>query len=187
MIEILSVLAATLFVLLAARKGRRRRKRVFLLKGAIDKTVALSTLALGDVISDVVQDSVTETAFAISCELVWSLREVTVGEGPIQVGLAHSDYSDAEIEEYLENTGSWEIGDLVQREIAGRKVRIVGSFDASFADQSLNEGQPIKTTLKWMLATGQTLRVWAWNKSAASPLTTGALVVVSGHVWLRPT
>ncbi len=167
-----------------ARKGRRRG---FLLKGKIDETLPLGTLANADVVGDVFNDTLDQEAYAISQEAIWTIRELTDDEGPIIVGVAHGDYTDAEIEEYLENAGSWTRGDMLAQEIAKRKIRSVGSFAATgTGDQVLNDGKPIKTRLGFMLQEGQTIKVWAWNKSGAA-LTTGAQVFLEGHVWLRPT
>lgn len=166
---------------MARKRGNQKR----LLKGAVDKELTLAALAANDVIAGLFTDTVTEQAFALSTELTWSKRDGTVGEGPIIVGLAHSDYTAAEIEEYLENTGSWEIGDMVQQEIARRKIRIVGTFPQEAVDEVLNDGKPIKTTLKFVLSSGQTVQVFAFNKSGGA-LTTGTIINCEGHCWLRP-
>ncbi len=172
-------------LLLMARKGRGR-KRSFILKGEVDETLALGTLASAVVIGDGFNDTVDDSAWAISAELTWTIRDRTVNQAPIIVGLAHGDYTDAEIEEFLENTGSWTRGDLIAQEIGRRRIRVVGSFEGLTPDEVLNDGKTIKTKLGFLLLPGQTVKLWAWNKSGAT-LTTGAAIGVFGHVWLRPT
>ncbi len=166
-------------------KHRRGRRRSFLIKGKIDETLALGALANADVVGDVFNDTLDQEAYAISMEALWTIRGDTGGEGPVLVGVAHGDYTDAEIEEYLENAGSWTRGDLIAQEIAKRKIRTVGAFQGTAIDEILNDGKPMKTKLGFMLQEGQTVKVWAWNKSGAT-LTTGAQVFLEGHVWLRP-
>lgn len=111
----------------------------------------------------------------------------TAGEGPIVVGVAHSDYTDAEIEEVLENVGSWDEGDMIDQEKARRLVRRIGQINspATAEDGLLNDGKPLKIKLNWLLTTGQTLSFFAFNKGGSS-LTTGSYLVVEGHANLFP-
>ncbi len=128
--------------------------------------------------------TVVDGTFLISADLVWGLRGITPGEGPIVVGLAHSDYSAAEIEEALEAITSWDEGDKVAQERRRRKVRTVGMFSGETATQVLNDGKPIKTKLGFAIAEGDTLAVWGWNKSGAT-LTTGQIITAQGGVNAR--
>lgn len=171
------------------RRARRRRK---ILKGNVDEGLALLTLAGADLVSVAFDETVLDRAWIPSMEATWMLRNLTVGEGPILVGIAHGDYTAAEIEEFVENAGSWSEGDMINREIAQRKIRIVGAFsglgtiDTTFVDEVLNDGRPIKTKLRMILNQGETLQVWAYNQSGAT-LTTGASVLMNGHVWIIPS
>ncbi len=164
---------------------RSTRKRTRLIKGNIDESNALATLANNTLTSSVFGDVVQERTFAISMEATWLLRDQTALEGGVLVGVAHSNYTDAEIEAYIENTGSWDEGDLSNQEIAKRKIRIIGTFGALGQDVALNEGQPIKTKLGFVLNQGATLTSWAYNRTGAA-LTTGSFVLTSGWIWLRP-
>ncbi len=172
-------------------KRRSRRFRRYL-RGKINLALALGTLGSDDVIAQVVGETVKERTWISSVKSTWVLADLTLGEGPITVGIAHGDYTAAEIEEFLENAGSWNEGDLVNQEISKRKIRIVGSFSGSegsptgptFAE-SLFEGMPITTKCGWILNAGETLDVWAFNKSGGS-LTTGGLVRLEGHANLWP-
>ncbi len=166
-----------------AKKPASRRRRRKYLKGSISDSLALGTLANEDVISGVVGDVVAERSIVTSVEVTAALRGHTAGEGPIEVGVAHSDYSAAEIEEYLENAGSWDEGDLLGQEVGKRKIRQIGMFDAVAADQVLFDGRPKKFKLNWVLNTGQTIQLWAYNRHNLG-LTTGSIYFLDGHANL---
>ncbi len=158
-------------------------------KGRVENELALSTLASKDLISALFSETMEEAGRVASVDLTWSMNDFTdeVGDGPIVVGLAHSDYTNAEMEEAIEaGSGSWGRGNQIAREQANRKVRTVGVFDTTGVALSLdhlNDGLPIKTKLNWYLATGQTISIWAYNAGSAA-LTTGASVSVLGHANL---
>ncbi len=145
----------------------------------------LSTLANATVIGVDFDETVDTRVLILSMEATWALQNNTAGEGPIVVGVAHGDYTDAEVQEVLVTTGSWKEGSLVNQEIARRKVRIVGMFNGEANDQVLNDGKPIKTTMKWILVNGETLRLFAYNRASAT-LTTGGVVILQGHLWIKP-
>ncbi len=159
------------------------------MKGVVDEEVPLGALAAKTLISAVFDETVLEKTRISSIVATWALNNWTplAERGPIQVGLAHSDYSDAEVEEWIENAGSWNRGDKVSQEIARRLVRSVGIFDAASlaaGDAVLNDGRPIKTKLNWTLITGQTLRLWAYNLGVVAVGTTDPNVLLSGHANL---
>ncbi len=187
----LEIFILTLCVLGLAKHPKRRKYRRYL-RGNIDLVFALLTLADNDVSIQANSESVTETTWLSSVKLIWAVRDFVAGEGPVYVGIAHSDYSSAEIEEWLENTASWSQGDLVQQEVAKRKIKMVGVFDFKFISstqglqaEKLNDGKPITTKCNWMLSTGQSIDLWAFNKSGAA-LQTGAVISVEGHANLWP-
>ncbi len=160
------------------------------IKGAVDESSNLGTLASGVVKGDNFDETVTEKTLVSSLVGVWALDQLSLAQGPLLVGIAHSDYTDAEIEEVLDATASWSRGNKVAQEVANRLVRIVGTFvgsGATVADYQLNDGKPIKTKLNWMLETGQTLKIWTQNRSDSSLATTVPIVRLSGHVnlWSR--
>ncbi len=163
-------------------KGRRRQRYI---PGVIDETVTVGALASLDVAKQDFDDVVTERTFVPSMEATWSLNGNTPAEGLLIVGIAHSDYTAAEIEEFLENTGAWSEGDLVNQEIAKRKIRIVGTFLGLLAEERLKDGILIKTRLGWILNTGQTLSGWVYNRDG-SGRTTGGSVVLQGVAHLLP-
>ncbi len=157
------------------------------IRGTVDEKLVLGTLASLAVISGQFDETVNERTRVTSIVATYSMNEFTVaaGDGPVQVGVCHSDYSSAEIEEVLEATGSWDEGDLIQQELAKRKIRRIGIFDSDQVDDVLNDGKPIKTKLNWILNQGQSLRLWAYNTGAGA-LDTGAIINVNGHVNLFP-
>ncbi len=176
-----------------ARKPRRNRKFRKYLRGNVDETLNLGTLAATTLVGANFDESVNERTYLSSLKAIHTLDLLTqaAGQGPIMVGVAHSDYSDAEIEAWIENTGSWDEGDLVNQEIAKRKIRRVGVFDpqgedTTVATVALNEGRPITTKCGWILLQGQTLKQWAYNLGTAALATTNPSYRVQGHANLWP-
>ncbi len=164
------------------------------LRGNITETLALGTLGAGVVVGANISNVVFDRTFVSSVVATYSLAEFTeaVDDGPITVGLAHSDYTDAEIEEWIENTGGWNEGNKVAQEIAKRKIKIVGTFDtrpglaAGIASMVLNDGKMIKTKLNVILLEGQTIKIWARNDGQSALATTIPDVTVQGHANLWP-
>ncbi len=145
----------------------------------------LATLASRTLVSAIVGDSVNETTWLSSLKASWSFTDFTAGLdiGATLVGVAHSAYADSEIEAWVEQTESWETDNLIGQEIAKRKIRRVGQFTTNGL---LNDGKPIRTKCGWMLETGQTIRIWAYNKGLQPYATTSPVVGVSGHANLWP-
>ncbi len=174
---------------MAKRKGRRRFRRY--LRGSIDFLLSLSGLAAKSATSSNVGDTVTERAWCSSVVCTYDVIGGTaaIDDGPILVGVAHSDYTTAEIEAWIESTESWEEEDLVGQEVAKRKIRRVGVLgigDTTTQAKVLNDGKPIRTKCGWMLGTGQTVKFWAYNIGASAFATTDPLFHVSGHANLWP-
>ncbi len=161
------------------------------IKGGVDESVSLTTLAARTLVSGIFDDSVSERTLITSLVGRWAMTQYTFGTniGPVMVGLAHSDYTDAEIQEVIDNSRSWEEQDLIGQEVGKRKVKIVGifqGFDSPTADMVLKDGMPIKTKLNWILNSGQTLRVWAYNLGTVAIGTTVPIVHCEGHANLWP-
>ena len=191
------MLEATLLIMVAAAamakaRPKRRRRMGRYIRGNVDENLALGTLAAGSLISAIFDETVNGRTFISSLVASWSLSNMTPGDndGPIVVGVAHSDYNDAEIEAFIENTGSWNEGDMVQsREVGKRLIRKIGQFPvpaSSTVGVVLNDGKPIKTKLNWILNQGQTLRYWAYNPGSSALATTDPDVRLQGHVNLWP-
>lgn len=166
------------------RQYRRRNSRRGGLYPKFEIANTLGTLANGALLSQDAAGNLQEKAFLVSVKATWNRRGGTVGEGPIKVGVAHSDYSNAEIEEWIEDNTGWAEGNMISQEISSRKIRQVGVFSAETADESLNDGRPIRTKCGWQLQTGDTLTVWAHNRSGGT-LTTGTVIITDGSAFLR--
>ncbi len=174
-----------------AKHPKRDRKFRKYLRGAITHDMALATLASKTLVREENSDTLTEKAWLSSVSLRWALSNMTptASAGPILVGIAHSDYSATEIEEWIENQGSWEQGDQVAQEIGRRKIRQVGVFAEPTAvgvALNLNEGKAISTKCGWILTTGQTVAFWAYNTGTAALATTSPVVTCDGHANLWP-
>ncbi len=173
-----------------ARRRKKRRSMTGYRKGALSMELDLATLAGRTLVSVLNSESVTERARLSSVAGIYTLSGYTlVSEGgPILFGLAHPDYTDAEIEAWIENSGSWSEGNLVAKEIANRRIRQIGVFETpadGVADVvTYNDGRPVKTRLNWLLITGQSIRLWAYNMGTAAMVTTDADVNFEGHANL---
>ncbi len=156
-----------------AKRGIRR--------AAIAESLPLLTLASLDVLGETIVGVVDKPTRVMSVDCLFALNGMTALEGPVDVGLAHSDYTDAEIEECLEAVGSWSSDDKVANERSNRLVRRVGQLDAEHDE--LNDGEPVRVRLNWGLASGSTIRYWARNVGSAA-LTTGSILTFNGDAWL---
>ncbi len=159
-------------------KNRKPRYKGYR-KLPVTANIALGTLGSEALIGQLNGETFNEERRILSAELTWAIEDLASADGPVQVGLAHGDYTDAEIEQCLEAVGAWDEGDKIAQEQAKRLVRIVGMV--SEEETVLNDGLAIKTRLNWRIATSDTLRWWARNRGDA--MTTGAEILISG--WLH--
>ncbi len=165
------------------RKGHGR-KRVRLIKGNMDESVALATLAANTGIL-MPTDVVSERSFLLSTEAMYGVRGQTAGQGPLRLYWAHSDYTLAEIEEFIELQTGWQEANQQSQEVARRKIRIIGEFQGTTEDEVMNEGRKLKTKLGFIVNATQGLNMIVYNDSGAS-LAGGAIVEVKGHCWIKP-
>ncbi len=162
------------------------------IKGNIEENLDLGTLASKTLIADTFDETVEERTFLSSIVVSWSLDQLTAPQGPISFGVAHSDYSDAEIEQVLEAVASWKEGDKIAQEVSKRLVKQIGVFVSpvgaagGITDVSFNDGRPKKTKLNWILTSGKTLKMWAYNDSASALVTTAPFMRANGHANLWP-
>ncbi len=169
-----------------ARKYRRY------LRGSIDHRLDLGTLGANTLISSDLTDKVEEPAYVSSVNAAYSMDEFTPlsDRGPVLFGWAHSDYTSAEIEAFVENAGSWSEGDKVQQEIAKRKIKQVGIFQENViqgAHHTFMDGKSVTTKLGWLLIDGQTLKFWCYNMGQVAIGTTDPNCRAQGHANLWPT
>ncbi len=164
------------------------------MSGVINAELTLSAIATKAANRAEFPDQVTERCWLSSIDAIWTLSNYTpaADAGPLLVGIMHSDYTVAELEEFIENVNSWNQGDLVQtREIGRRFIRQIGIFETP-ADATvsvrLNDGKSIHTKCGWMLNTGETLDVWIYNLGGASIDGTTAPNLAgrgTAHLWKR--
>lgn len=162
------------------RKRSRKRNANF---AAIPVSAALtlSTLADATLLSQVLVGTLAEDLWAIAAHLTWAIRGQTVGEGPLFVGVADGDLTDAEIEEKIELVYV-DPADRIAVERAGRAVRNAGAFPSIAIDEVIQDGKVIKTKMNFMEGNGKTIKFWVYNRSGAA-LTGGALIQVFGYVY----
>ncbi len=177
--------------MMARKKGGGRKRFAGYIKGNIDKNIDIGLLVGSTVFISIVNDVVVEKTYCSSIRCSYALNEVTptTGDGPLTIGVAHSDYSTAEIEAWVERSTSWDKADLIGQEVSNRLIRQIGTFPQpdDVEDISvLNDGKPITTKLGWILRTGQTLTFWIYN-SGGTMETTSPDVSVKGHanLWER--
>lgn len=163
------------------------------MRGQIDEDIGLATLAGKTAVATVFGSTVTETTRISSVEITATLSGFTEGvdnTGPVMCGIAHSDYTTAEIEAWIEATASWSEGDLVAQEVSNRRIRRLGIFPSAvvaLGSAPLNDGRPIKEKLNWRLSTGQSLRSWAYNMGTVAFATTDPNMHFQGHANLWKT
>ncbi len=189
MLEILVVVAV--IAILMAKHGRGRRAMGRYIRGNVDEKLSLTTLAAATAVSEIFDQVVNERTLVSSIVASYSMLNMTpaAADGPILVGVAHSDYTDAEITEFIVNAGGWNEGNKIAQEQASRKIRRVGTFQNPPDITTLavlNDGRPIKTKLNWILLQGQSLRLWAFNTGSSALDTTVPVVHANGHCNLWP-
>ncbi len=172
-----------------AKHGKKSARMSSYLRGSVDELVSLGTLAGATLISAIFGETVEGRTRISSIEAAYSIGNVTPqnGLGPVLVGVAHSDYTDVEIEAWVETTGTWARGNMTQQEVSKRRIRKIGILDIPDSIQNtvtLNDGRPIKTKLNWQLEEGQTLRLWAYNLSGTAFATSDPVVRAQGHANL---
>ncbi len=157
-------------------------------KVRISSSTAIGALATLDVNSGLLTPVAADKIRLMTLDGSWSWSDKAAIDGAMEFGVAHSDYSAAEIEECLEATGSFDLGDMVSQEQANRKVRTIGTFGSgpstANSDAEHNDGRPVKTKLNWLLSAGDSLNVWFRNGSG-TVYTTGSAITFSGNLWVK--
>ncbi len=149
----------------------------------VTASISLSTLANNTTLTASLLGTLQEDLYVISAHLTWTIRTLTAGEGPLQVGIAHSDYTVGEVQENIDVTLLGP-GKKIEQEQARRLVRRVGMFDGLASEEKLFDGVPIKTTIKWVADDGEDLNVFVSNRSGGA-MTTGAIIQCHGTVFGR--
>ncbi len=160
------------------------------IRGNIDLDIELGTLAAKTAVLGA-SDTVIDRTLISSLVATYSISNLTAAadDGPIEVGVAHSDYTLVEIEEFLELTTSWKETDMLDREILSRKIRRIGVFDnpsVAGGAYTLNDGKAVKTKLNWIVTNGQGVNYWVYNRGTSALASTDPNVNISGHANLWP-
>jgi len=142
--------------------------------------MSLLTLADATVLLQACMGAFGEDIYIVSVDCLFNIRDLTVGEGPIVVGLAHGDLSVTEVKEALvaELTDP---DDIIAREHARRPVRKVGVFSEAGA---LADGRIIRRKILFSIGDAHTLNFFAFNRSGAA-LTTGASISLDATIFGR--
>ncbi len=165
---------------MARKRHGRRRSALVPIKFTI--SVPLSTLANVTAIFAPTPTLVQDFDI-ISTDLVCSISGLTVGEGPVDVGLAAGIYTAAEVGEALDASPTSQYGTEMER--SKRQVRAYGSFSGEVAEETLNDGEAIRRKMFLRGISGQPLaNGFARNRSGAA-LTTGATLRLQGTHWGR--
>ncbi len=162
------------------------------LRGSVDEQLAVGTLSGQTLVAQQWDETVNERTLVSSVVLSWLLRNWTPVQdsGPLMFGIAHGDYTAAEIEQVIEASGSWNEGDKIQQEISKRQIRRLGIFEipADISEASVPfDGRMMKTKLNWIINQGETLQLWVYNTGqVAVNDTVTPEVVCQGHANLWP-
>ncbi len=168
-----------------AKKGSKGRK-FNLRRVTINSGAGLGALAASDVMSAAISSTSANQYRVTSVKASYVITEKAGNDDGQAFGLAHSDYSAAEIEECLEAVGAIDQGDKVAQEQVNRLVRQIGTMvSRDNTEATFNDGRPVKTKLNWLIGIGDTLVVWVRNSSGVI-YTTGASIRVNGEMWITP-
>ncbi len=164
--------------------GQKRNIKGKWLKPRLNQEIAIGALAADTLVSEGGGTAVDSSVLVTSIDVMIGIHNHTAGEGPLVIGVAHSDYSDAEIEAWLENLSSWSSEDKIAEEQARRLCRSLGMIGGAQVSERLWDGRQRKFKLNWRLGEGQALNFWCFN-SDSNNLTTGTVVNIDGHANVK--
>ncbi len=167
--------------------GRKRPYRPYI-PGRIAAELDVSVLASKTGKLNALGDTVVSRTYLTSIQVVWTQNDwiPTDDAGPLLIGVSHSDYTLAEVEEWIEQTQSWDLGDKIAQERARRSIRRIGIFASGLDKHAevLNDGRPMRTKCGFMLLPGQGANLWVYNMGGQS---TGDGCTIQGygtaHLW----
>lgn len=159
--------------------------------GRVNESLAIGTLASNTILTGVLFTNGTDRKYIISADLTWTWSEVTAGDGPLDVGLAHGDYSAAEILQWFASA-SFDQSNKIAAEQNRRLIRQAGTISAdkegvgsgAILAGQLADGSLKRIKLNMVLEGAQAVNVWVRNVDA-SAFQTGSLLRVTGKVWYR--
>jgi len=155
-------------------------------KVRVSVAFTLGALATLDVTSAALTAVPVNPTRLITLDASFGLSNTIAADDGHTFGVAHGDYTNAEIEECLEATNSINPGDKVTQERANRLVRYIGKFEKGAAGESgsFNDGKRIKIRLNWPMAIGQNLVIWCRN-GGSNVWTSGADILIDGNLWVK--
>ncbi len=166
-----------------------KRRRFTLRKVRITVAADIGALAAQDVFAGTLMNAPADKLRVMSADLYYAWTNKAVIDDSAQFGIAHGDYSAAEIEECLEALTAVDLGDKVAQERTNRLVRQVGIIAGDAGETAgmaapFNGGRSVKTKLNWLLSGGDTLQLWVRNGSG-TVYTTGSAIAASGNIWVK--
>ncbi len=166
---------------MAKRKSRRRKYDTTFVAIPFQVQLSLGTLADNTVLGANLVANLVQDIYIMSVKGSFSMKAHTSAEGPIAIGLANSDYTPAEVLEYLDVslTGP---NEKIANEQAAREIRKVGIFNGLSSDESLFDGRERKIKIMKRVSVGNTWNIYACNRSGAA-LTTGSIIVFTGTIF----
>lgn len=145
---------------------------------------ALGALTDETIIKSSLTPAFGEDIWIISVDINFIIRDGTSGETPLFVGLAHGDYTVAEILEAV-NAEVTDPDDKIAQEHAKRKVRKIGAvYSMGTAPQRFNDGKIFRQKVQFSVGDGHTIDFWIKNQSGAT-LTTGGVLEMDGVIYGR--
>ncbi len=172
-----------------SKHGSRRTNWNKFRSGALDIDLAMTTLAAKTLVSQS-SETVVDTARISSVKANYGIAGFTPadGVGPFLFGVAHSDYTNSEIEAYIEQSGSWDLGDKQSQEVRSRRIKILGTIGqqaSGIQNMVANDGRQTKSKLNWIMSEGDGLDFWVYNMGDAAVATTVPQFVVFGNasIW----
>ncbi len=162
--------------------GRRNRSKKNFVAIRFAKTLALSTLASATVLKGAIITP-TRDLFIISVDAVYGKKGGTPGEGPLEVGYSHGDYTVAEIKENLVVDMS-DPGDKIAYEQGRRLVRVAGAYQQITEDEVIDNGRTFRKRIGFQVNEDKSFDLWARNNTSAA-LTTGTTYLVTGTIYGR--
>ena len=166
------------------RRRRGRKKALNVLKDSA--SITYGALANETVILQGSPLVITEDYYMISMDIWLAQRNKDAGQGPILIGIADADLTTGEITEAV-LASQLDPSDIIEKERSQRPVRIIGQFPCIALDEVMNNGLPIRKTIKLSFSSAKGWTLWAMNQSGAT-LTTGGSCrfnLTSYGRWLR--
>ncbi len=180
---------------MAKSKGRKKSWQTIEVQLTTDLAAGVAALDLvkDQLTADSADDNFICTSVDLSYSAVIEQAAEPNGVGPLLFGLAKSDYSDAEIEAWVENASGFTRANLIQQEISKRHIKHVGTFDFPSIETGvaagkvkadlINNGRPIHTRLNWRIVEGTSISIWIYNAGdVAVVATSGQDIITSGKL-----